>query len=125
MRLLLDTHTLLWASGFSGDLTPDARAAIEDAENLVCISAASVWELSIKVAADRIRLPLDLPSMLERSAFAIVSITAQHALVAGALPRHHGDPFDRMLVAQAKLEDCTLVTRDPVLARYGVATLAA
>lgn len=125
MRLLLDTHTLLWVSGFSDDLSPDARTAIENADNLVCVSAASIWELAIKVAARRIWLPLDLPTMLRRSTFATVSITAEHAVAAAALPRHHGDPFDRMLVAQARIEDLTLVTRDPALAAYGVPTLRA
>jgi PIN domain nuclease of toxin-antitoxin system len=125
VRLLLDTHALLWWLADDPRLAADARAAVASPESLVSVSAASAWELSIKEALGRVRLPDDLEEQLERSAFSPLPITVAHALRAGGLPLHHADPFDRMLVAQAQLEGLTLVTRDPRIAAYGVATLRA
>jgi PIN domain nuclease of toxin-antitoxin system len=125
VRLLLDSHTLVWSADVEEKLSTTARAAIADAENLVCVSAASVWELAIKIAARRLQVPGDLTTLLAESRFATVSITADHALAAAALPRHHGDPFDRMLIAQAQLEGLTIVTRDPAFSQYDVSLLAA
>lgn len=125
MRLLLDSHTFLWAAVDPERLSGEAREAIDDGENFVCVSVATIWEIAIKVNVGKLKLQDDVGTILRRSRFATVTISIDHAVTAGALPRHHGDPFDRMLVAQAKLEDCTLVTRDPVLARYGVPTLQA
>ena len=125
MRLLLDTHVLLWTLEDPSKLRVAAREAIKDWENQVLVSAASVWELAIKAAAGRLKPPESLESGLENQGFAPLAISVAHALAAGALPRHHGDPFDRMLVAQAQLEGLTIVTRDPDIPRYGVATFAA
>ena len=89
------------------------------------MSAASAWELAIKKALGKLDVPDDLEAKLEHHRFAPLPVTVAHALHAGDLPRHHGDPFDRMLVAQAQLEGLTIVTRDPRFAPYGVPLLAA
>lgn len=124
MRLLLDTHAVLWALGQPAELAQDTRAAIEDGKNEVLVSAASAWEVAIKRAAGKLESPDDLADAIKAAAFRPLAITVEHALAAGALPPHHSDPFDRMLVAQAVIEGLTIVTRDARLARYGVATLA-
>ena len=124
MRLLLDTHVLIWWSTRK-PISALATEAIRSAVNEVVVSAASVWEAEIKAAAGRLRLDADLVREPIEHGFGTLDITAAHAARAGRLPRHHGDPFDRMLVAQAQLEGLTIVTRDPVFSRYQVAVLAA
>jgi PIN domain nuclease of toxin-antitoxin system len=125
VRLLLDTHALLWWLVDDPRLAPEARDAVASPESFVAVSAASAWELSIKRALGRLELPDRLEEQLERAGLSPLPITIAHALHAGRLPRHHADPFDRMLVAQAQLEGLTVVTRDPRIAEYGVSTLAA
>jgi PIN domain nuclease of toxin-antitoxin system len=125
VRLLLDTHALLWALGDADELERTARSAIVDPENSVLVSAASAWEISIKKALGRLDAPDDLADQLAASHFEPLAITIAHSLAAGALPRHHTDPFDRMLAAQARLEGLTIVTRDKNIARYAVDTLPA
>jgi PIN domain nuclease of toxin-antitoxin system len=125
VRLLLDTHVLLWALGDPDEIEPTARSAIVAPENRVLVSAASTWEIAIKGALGKLKVPADLPQQLEAEGFEPLPITIEHTLKAGALPRHHADPFDRMLVAQAELEDLTIVTRDERIARYAVPTLSA
>ena len=124
MRLLLDTHVLLWALGDPASLSRDARGAIEDDSNDVLASAASAWEISIKRTAGKLDAPEDLASALDATGIDPLAITVEHAVAAGALPLHHCDPFDRMLVAQARIDGLTLVTRDSLLSRYGVALMA-
>ncbi len=125
MRILLDTHAFLWWASGGGQLSDRARAIVEDPANDVAVSAASLWEISAKRAARRLRVPDDFRDRLADAAFEPLAITAEHAWAAGALPLHHRDPFDRMLVAQAQLEGFTIVTRDPKVAAYQVAVLAA
>lgn len=125
MRLLLDTHVLLWCLEDSPALTAEARELVTDGSNEVVVSAASAWEVSIKRAAGKLRAPDDLASALEDAHFIPLSITLEHASRAGALPMHHRDPFDRMLIAQALVEGLTIVTRDPRFEPYGVPLLAA
>lgn len=103
----------------------NARAAIVDPANAVFVSAVTAWEISIKKALEKLRAPDDLEHQLERHGFSALSITLSHALDAGALPRHHGDPFDRMLIAQARSESLTIVTRDPTFSSYDVSLLPA
>ena len=124
MSLLLDTHVLLWWLA-DEPLSDDARAAISDGRTAVRVSAASAWEIAIKKALGKLQAPDDLPEQLERHRFQPLPITVQHGLAVADLPLLHGDPFDRMLAAQARLESLTLVTRDERLAAYGVPTLAA
>lgn len=125
MRLLLDTHALIWWLEDSPELATAARAAIADADNEVAVSAASAWELAIKEAAGKLRIPPNLNEAVAASGFTALPITIEHALKAGGLDLHHRDPFDRMLVAQALVESFTIVTRDPRFQPYGVPLLAA
>lgn len=125
MRLLLDTHAVIWFTGDPDELETEARDAIVDAETVV-VSAASVWEISTKAALGKLRPPVDdIVEELAGWGFELLSISPTHAWEVGRLPRLHRDPFDRMLVAQAQLEGLTIVTRDPAIAQYQVAVMAA
>jgi PIN domain nuclease of toxin-antitoxin system len=128
-RLLLDTHAYLWWLTNDPRLAGAARDQIEDARTYVAISAAVIWEISIKRARGKLRAPADLEEQLgghlEAQGFSALPIRFDHAFRAGALPPLHRDPFDRMLVAQGQLEGLTIVTRDPNIARYDVPLLAA
>lgn len=125
MKLLLDTHALIWWLEDSPELATAARDAIADGENEVAVSAASAWEMAIKQEAGKLRMPPTLEDAIKASGFTPLPITIDHALKAGALDPHHRDPFDRMLVAQALVESFTIVTRDPRFAAYGVSLLGA
>ena len=124
MRLLLDTHALLWWLADEG-LSEQARAAIADPANFVAVSAASAWEISVKKALGKLTAPDDLEQAVLTGGFAALPISIADAIAAGALPRHHEDPFDRMLIAQASAEGLTIVTRDKRFTDYGVALLPA
>jgi len=124
VRLLLDTHVLLWWLADSPSLSGPAAVAIAN-EPEVFVSAASAWEVAIKRALGKLEAPDDLTDALEATGMRQLPIGFAHAAVAGALPRHHDDPFDRMLVAQAQCERLTLVTSDIRISRYDVAVLAA
>jgi PIN domain nuclease of toxin-antitoxin system len=117
LNLLLDTHILLWWLGASERLSSKAREAIAVSER-VYVSAASIWEISIKTASGNLRVSGDLLQHLKSNGFLQLPISAPHAVAAGRLPRLHGDPFDRMLVAQASLEPLTLLTSDERLLAY-------
>lgn len=118
MRLLLDTHIFLWVTADSPQLTPAARQLIEGADE-VYVSAVSVWEVAIKARLGRIQADAqELAEAIEPSGFLELPVTAKHAASAGSLELHHHDPFDRLLVAQARAEPLRLVTADAVLARY-------
>jgi PIN domain nuclease of toxin-antitoxin system len=119
VRLLLDTQALLWWLG-DRELTKQARDAIADPSNVVAVSAATAWEIGIKKALGKLRAPDDLAAQLSDGGFTPLPISIAHGLAAGALPHHHDDPFDRMLIAQAMTEGLTLVTRDERFAAYGV-----
>jgi PIN domain nuclease of toxin-antitoxin system len=121
--LLLDTHALLWWLADDPALSPVARGAIATGPTRVFVSAASAWEMSIKHAQGKLESPDDLEAQLITHRFQPLPITVAHALVAGRLPRHHGDPFDRMLIAQAQLHQLTVVTHDPRFQPYGVPIL--
>jgi PIN domain nuclease of toxin-antitoxin system len=124
VRLLLDTHALLWWLDDDARLDPSAADAIADAD-VVAVSAASAWEIAIKQAIGKLTGPEDLSAQLSTNGFTELPVTVAHALAAGALPPHHSDPFDRMLVAQSLLEGLVVVTRDERLADYGIAHLRA
>ena len=126
MNLLLDTHVFLWAIDDDPTLSQKARNAIVDGNNLVFVSAATAWEITIKKAIGKLRLPQgDYLDELRLHRFTALDITTEHALVVGDLPEHHKDPFDRMLVAQAQVENLTLVTRDPRLMVYPIRIIEA
>jgi PIN domain nuclease of toxin-antitoxin system len=124
LRLLLDTHTLIWWAD-DRPLAGPAAEAIRSPDNAKFVSAASIWEAEIKVQLGRLLLEIDLAAESLAHGFEALPITFDHAGAAGRLPPHHGDPFDRMLVAQAQLEGLTIVTRDPVFDSYAVAVLRA
>lgn len=126
MPLLLDTHVLLWWLLNDRRLGAQSRAAIASGANSIQVSAATIWEGSIKAGLGRLDLKgLDLVTEVATEGFLMMPITADHAWRAGSLPQHHHDPFDRLLVAQTELEQMTLVTANVVLAAYGVPILKA
>ena len=125
MKLLLDTHVLLWWLDDSPSLSEDARRALADGGNPAFISAAAIWEISIKCAIGKLKVPRNFRRVLDAQPFEALDITPEHAHAVGDLPLHHRDPFDRMLIAQCKVEELTLVTRDDSLGAYAIPILAA
>ena len=125
MRLLLDSHTFLWWLSDVPRLGKTAHDAIASPSNDVYVSAVSVWELAIKRQKGALDAPYDLSSLVEQRGFTALPLSLFHAEQAAELPRHHGDPFDRMLVAQAQAEGLTIVTQNAAIPRYGVRTMAA
>ncbi len=125
MRILLDTHTLIWYSEGSSKLSPTALEIIDNADER-SISLASVWEMQIKVALQRLDLHVSLPLLIqmecEQNDFRLLPITPDHIYRLADLPHTHGDPFDRMLIAQAQHESLMLVTADEKIAQYAVQT---
>ena len=122
MRLLVDTHLLLWAAASSRRLPRGARALIEDPANEVYYSAANIWEIAIKSALRRKDFRVDVPALLAalpRMGFVELAVTGAHAARVVQLANIHRDPFDRLLVAQSVVEPLTLLTNDALLARYG------
>lgn len=124
MKLLVDTHVIIWWLADDATLGDDIKAKL-DHEPDVLVSAATIWEVAIKQASGKLQQPADLPERIRDSGFRELAITSQHALAAGRLPLVHRDPIDRMLVAQARCEDLTLVTRDSEIHKYDVALLRA
>lgn len=120
MNLLLDTHIILWWLADSQKLSSKSRAIISEPNNLIFVSAATVWEISIKKTLGKLNVPNDFEEALEINGFQPLSIDLSHARLAGELPRYHDDPFDRMLIAQAKIENLTLLSQDKHLHEYEV-----
>jgi len=127
MRLLLDTHALLWWTVDDPRLSSRARDAVQDVRNEVYVSAATVWEISIKAALGRLELPADHDSLwiaeLRSNGFRPLPVGIAHAVGVRDLPLHHRDPFDRLLVVQALFEGLTLVSDDQALQAYAVPLL--
>lgn len=128
MRLLLDTHVLLWWVDGGSELSALQRRAIGRSANQVWVSVASAWEMAIKASLGKLRLASPVGDYLARhlpaNRFQLLNITLDHAARVEALPFHHRDPFDRLLIAQAKQENLTVVSKDPVFLRYGVRRIA-
>ncbi|BCB73962.1 type II toxin-antitoxin system VapC family toxin [Phytohabitans flavus] len=122
MRLLLDTHVVLWWLADDPTLHVDIKDIL-DVEPDAYVSAATLWEVSVKQALGKLE-PADLPDRIRAAGFRELPMTSTHALAAGRLPPIHRDPFDRMLVAQAQCEDLTLVTRDEYIQKYDVPLLS-
>ena len=120
---LIDTHALLWWLTGSQRLPKKARQRIADAHQVSLVSAASAWEISIKMALGKLHAPGDLVAVVEASGLLWVPVEPAEAYEAGRLPIHHRDPFDRLLVAQATLRSATLVSGDEVFDSYGVSRL--
>lgn len=124
MRLLLDTHVYLWWLADDPRLSSAVRRAIAVPDTLVHISAASIWEIAIKQGLGRLPvIQSDIVAEISENQFVELPINGRHAMRVGALPLHHRDPFDRLLVAQAQVEDLTLVSTDAALSAYDVSLL--
>jgi len=127
MKLLLDTHTLLWFIAGSATLSVSARSLIEDAANEKFVSIVSIWETAIKVSIGKMSLsaPFDVlfPHQLQINGFELLPVKVEHTSVITTLPFHHRDPFDRLLIAQAIKEKLTLVSADEIFDDYGMARL--
>ena len=124
-RLLLDTHALIWALADPDELRAPARHALEDPANTVLVSPASLYEISLKVALGKLPQPAaDLLDSIDTVGFVELPVRMAHAVLAGRLPFHHRDPFDRLIIAQATLEGLTVVTRDGQFNQYDLPVLA-
>jgi len=127
MSLLLDTHVFLWWLVDDPQLSRDARATIADSSVMAFVSAASLWEAEIKTALGRLELDvdvIDLAAEVTGNGFVELPITGRYTRIAATLPPHHNDPFDRMLIAQAIVDDLRLVTADQIIGRYGIHVLS-
>jgi PIN domain nuclease of toxin-antitoxin system len=124
MRLLLDTHALLWWLFDAGKLPPRTFETLDDGNNDVLVSAVSVAEIAIKLALNKLpmasKFEADVVDAIRRTGFASLPLTLQHAWGVVALPWHHRDPFDRLLIAQSRIEGLRLVTNDALIRRYDV-----
>jgi PIN domain nuclease of toxin-antitoxin system len=123
VRVLIDTHVVLWWDRQLSRLSRPLRAAIEDETNEIVVSSATIWEIAIKRAIGRLRFDRPIVSSVRALGFEILPVGGAHAEHAGGLPPHHNDPFDRLIIAQANLEGMVLGTQDRRMLPYGVATL--
>lgn len=132
MKLLLDTHVLLWWLADDRRLQPGWREALGSPDSLVMVSAASIWEMAIKIAIGKLAIDPEtdsssgsdeLAKLLDRCGFVELPVTAAHAAGVARLPLFHADPFDRLLIAQARIEQLTIATADQAFAAYDVETL--
>ncbi|MFC7500356.1 type II toxin-antitoxin system VapC family toxin [Enterovirga sp. GCM10030262] len=124
---LLDTHGLIWWWTEAGQLSAAARHVIESGDQTIVVSTASIWEIAIKTASGKLNeiedFQRDYRPLMTRNGFESLAMRDDHALMAAFLPGRHRDPFDRMLAAQAVIEDLIIITRDPQLANFGCRTL--
>lgn len=120
MIVLLDTHALLWSLEDSARLSASARKIVEDSSNVVLVSAASGWEITIKKTLGRLSAPDDLEDAIDAAGFTKRTITFADAQKLAVLPSHHKDPFDRMLVAQALVDGAPIISCDPLVAQYPI-----
>ncbi|AIE76136.1 type II toxin-antitoxin system VapC family toxin [Synechocystis sp. PCC 6714] len=123
MKFLLDTHILLWWLGNDNRLTSNERAVITNPEHLIFVSAASIWEMSIKKSLGKLSTPDNLLIVLKENNFQVLGIAAEHGLAIADLPKHHKDPFDRMLIVQAQTEGLILISQDSKFSQYDVPLL--
>jgi PIN domain nuclease of toxin-antitoxin system len=125
VRLLLDTHPLLWWVTDSPELSAEVRQAIADRRHSVNVSVVSLWGIAIKAGKGKLKLHDDFDRTIDQEPFARLAILTPHVRAVRSLPHIHGDPFDRLLIAQARVEGMTLVTRDSVVRQYDVPSIAA
>lgn len=123
-RYLIDTHILIWWLEGSDRLPHNLQDILRSGANAIFLSAGAVWEIAIKRSLGRLDVPDDLETILGEESIDVLPITAAHALAVADLPRHHGDPFDRIQVAQARIEGMTLISCDGWIARYDVAAVS-
>jgi len=124
MRFLVDAHALLWALGEPSALSPAARDAIADPSNLIVVSSVSLWECAIKASIGKLELPEDFFDSVPEAGYEVMPIRISHLKAYRTLPMHHRDPFDRILVAQARAEALTLISRDSEISKYDIEILA-
>lgn len=124
MNFLLDTHILLWWLEDEPRLSASVSSAIRNPNNFIFVSAATVWEMSIKQSLGKLEMPDNLLEVLKINEFEVLPITAEHSLKVGTLANHHKDPFDRMLIAQAISEGLTLISEDDKFQLYDVPLLS-
>jgi PIN domain nuclease of toxin-antitoxin system len=122
-RLLIDSHVLLWHVLDDARLGPEPTAAFETDLAEVFVSTASLWEIAIKSSLGKLEAPDDLPVKVEGMGFELLSVTPEHAWAVRSLPHHHGDPFDRLLIAQAQVERLPILTADPAFNAYDVTVI--
>jgi PIN domain nuclease of toxin-antitoxin system len=124
MRLLLDTHALIWYVDQDHLLSASARAAITDPTNDLLLSAGTIWEIGIKVGLKKLSLSMPYREWMNKAiadlGLTLLPINAEYADIQAGLPRHHGDPFDRLLAAQARVENIPLISSDPIFDQYGL-----
>jgi PIN domain nuclease of toxin-antitoxin system len=123
LRLLIDSHALLWHVLDDSRLGPIPTEAIEAADAEVLVSIASLWEIAIKSALGKLNAPDDLPERVQTLGFELLPVAAAHAWRVRELPHHHGDPFDRLLIAQAQTDSLPIMTADTVFASYEVTVI--
>jgi len=123
VRLLIDTHILLWADERPRRIAPALRTAMRDETNEIVVSAATIWEIAIKRAVGKLRFDRPIVAAVLALGFEILPVAGAHAEHAGSLPRHHNDPFDRLIIAQAYLERMVLGTQDRRMRPYAIVTL--
>ena len=123
MKLLLDTHALLWALARPGALTPEARRRLQDPGNTVFVSVASAWEMEIKRALGKLETPSDLSEQIQHQRFTELPVRLRHIEALKNLPSLHRDPFDRLLVAQALADELVVVTRDARIRAYPIRSI--
>jgi PIN domain nuclease of toxin-antitoxin system len=124
VKLLVDAHTLIWAVDDPSKLSPPAATALQDAGNDLLLSAGTIWEIAIKVGLGKLSLSMPYRQWMNQAisdlGMTVLPITVEYADAQGNLPKHHGDPFDRLLVAQARVENMALVSADPGFDPYGI-----
>lgn len=125
MKFLLDTHALLWWLDNNPTLSRKAKQVISLEKNIIYVSAVSAWEIAIKKSLGKLEAPDNLEEVIKINNFIPLPISFTHALDIGKLPNYHEDPFDRLLIAQAKYEKLTLITRDANIIKYDVAVIEA
>ena len=127
MKLLLDTHTLLWWRDNPAELSAVSLTALSDPSNTLFLSMVSLWELQIKVGLNKLSVSVSISEMVrqevEVNGMQLLPIALDHIYALSSLPHHHRDPFDRLLIAQAQVEGATLVTKDHLIALYSIPTL--
>ncbi|MCG8336741.1 MAG: type II toxin-antitoxin system VapC family toxin [Proteobacteria bacterium] len=124
MNLLLDTHILLWWLDDNPILKESERAAISNPDNIIIVSSAVIWEIRIKQGIGKLELPSEYFEVIKKQGFEFLPITFEHVYAVGNLPMHHRDPFDRMLISQAKHQKLTIITRDNIIKKYDVKVLS-
>ena len=127
MKLLLDTHTFIWWDSDPLRLTPQVLNMCQDPENILLLSVASVWEMQIKLQFGRLKLSLPLAELVvgqqQTNKIVILNVKLEHILALEKLPPHHKDPFDRLLIAQADIEEAVMVSKDQIFKKYPIQTI--